>query len=150
MTKKLLIALCFIWLGLVLGISFLEAPLKFQAPGITIKLGLGIGRLVFTALNRIEFVFMVTTGIMAWAIRFYKPGFVLIAILSFTVLFQTFYLLPALDERALKILAGEIVPASFHHHLYIYTEVFKIVILISSGMYYLSKLNGNETRHQFT
>ena len=37
--------------GMILAISFLEAPLKFQAPGITIPLGLGIGRLVFTALN---------------------------------------------------------------------------------------------------
>jgi len=27
----------------VLAISFLEAPLKFRAPGITIQLGLGIG-----------------------------------------------------------------------------------------------------------
>ncbi|MEM0967027.1 MAG: hypothetical protein AAGJ81_12845 [Verrucomicrobiota bacterium] len=41
-----------VWLGLVIGISFLEAPLKFQAPGITLELGLGIGRLVFGALNK--------------------------------------------------------------------------------------------------
>ena len=38
-------------IGAIAAISFLEAPLKFQAPGITIPLGLGIGRLVFTALN---------------------------------------------------------------------------------------------------
>lgn len=38
-------------LGAIVAISFLEAPLKFLAPGITIPLGLGIGRLVFTALN---------------------------------------------------------------------------------------------------
>ena len=38
-------------IGAIVAISFLEAPLKFQAPGITIPLGLGIGRLVFTALN---------------------------------------------------------------------------------------------------
>jgi len=29
------------WLGLVLGISAIEAPLKFRAPGITLPLGLG-------------------------------------------------------------------------------------------------------------
>ncbi len=34
-------------LGAIVAISFLEAPLKFLAPGITIPLGLGIGRLVF-------------------------------------------------------------------------------------------------------
>ena len=50
------VAAVFIWLGMVLAISFLEAPLKFRAPGITIPLGLGIGRLVFRALNVCEVV----------------------------------------------------------------------------------------------
>ena len=44
----------FAWLGMLLGISFLETPLKFRAPGITLPLGLGIGRLVFRALNATE------------------------------------------------------------------------------------------------
>ena len=48
------VAAVFVWLGMVLAISFLEAPLKFRAPGITIQLGLGIGRLVFRALNICE------------------------------------------------------------------------------------------------
>src|SRR5690625_1468915 len=42
------------WLGLIIGISFIEAPLKFTAPGITIPLGLGIGRRVFLAMNIVE------------------------------------------------------------------------------------------------
>jgi hypothetical protein len=45
------VALTFVWLGMVLAISFLEAPLKFRAPGVTLPVGLGIGRLVFRALN---------------------------------------------------------------------------------------------------
>jgi hypothetical protein len=49
-------AATFVWLGMVLAISFLEAPLKFRAPGVTIPLGLGIGRLVFRALNAVEAV----------------------------------------------------------------------------------------------
>ena len=46
----------FVWLGMVLAISFLETPLKFRAPGITRPLGLGIGRLVFRALNTVAVV----------------------------------------------------------------------------------------------
>ena len=34
----------------------MESSLKFRAPGITIPLGLGIGRLVFNVLNKIEWV----------------------------------------------------------------------------------------------
>ncbi len=48
------VAAVFIWLGMVLAISFLEAPLKFRAPGVSLPIGLGIGRLVFRALNAVE------------------------------------------------------------------------------------------------
>jgi hypothetical protein len=51
-------AIAFLWLGMVLALSFLEAPLKFRAPGITVQLGLGIGRLVFAAFNRVEIVLL--------------------------------------------------------------------------------------------
>lgn len=58
--KKLITIFCVIfWAGLIGGISFLEAPLKFQAPGITIPLGLGIGQLVFQALNKIEIILLI-------------------------------------------------------------------------------------------
>jgi hypothetical protein len=46
----------FVWLGMVVAISFMEAPLKFHAPGVTLQIGLGIGRLVFRALNAAELV----------------------------------------------------------------------------------------------
>lgn len=45
------VAVAFVWLGMVVAISFLEAPLKFRAAGVTLQIGLGIGRLVFRALN---------------------------------------------------------------------------------------------------
>ena len=47
-------AVIFTWLGMVIAISFIEAPLKFRAPGVTLPIGLGIGRLVFRALNTTE------------------------------------------------------------------------------------------------
>ena len=60
-------ALTFTWLGMVLAISFLEAPLKFRAPGVTIPIGLGIGRLVFRALNSVEAVLAVVIAIAVFA-----------------------------------------------------------------------------------
>ena len=48
------VAAAFVWLGMVLAISFIETPLKFRAPGVTLQIGLGIGRLVFRALNACE------------------------------------------------------------------------------------------------
>lgn len=60
-------AVPFVWLGMVLAISFLEAPLKFRAPGITLPLGLGIGRLVFRALNAAEIVLAVLLAVVGVA-----------------------------------------------------------------------------------
>lgn len=37
----------------------MEAWLKFRAPGITLPLGLGIGKLVFNALNKMGWLFLV-------------------------------------------------------------------------------------------
>ncbi len=61
------VALTFVWLGMVLAISFLEAPLKFRAPGVTLPIGLGIGRLVFLALNCGEAVLAagITSAVLA-------------------------------------------------------------------------------------
>src|SRR5690554_1127105 len=49
----------FVWIGFVCAISFMEAWLKFRAPGIILALGLGIGRLVFAALNKVEWVLVI-------------------------------------------------------------------------------------------
>lgn len=64
--RVVLVGVPFIWLGAVLAISFLETPLKFRAPDITIPLGLGIGRLVFRALNVAELIFaaLITGALM--------------------------------------------------------------------------------------
>ena len=53
-------AAMFVWLGMVIAIFFLEAPLKFRAPGVTVPIGLGVGQLVFRALNTAEVILAVT------------------------------------------------------------------------------------------
>ena len=49
----------FSWIGFVCAISFMEAWLKFRAAGVTLPIGLGIGRLVFQALNKVEWVLVI-------------------------------------------------------------------------------------------
>jgi hypothetical protein len=151
MLKQLVIPASLIWLGLIIGISFIEAPLKFQAPGITIPLGLGIGRLVFYAVNKLELILMTIAFFSALSTnRQLKIGFLTIVILAFVLLFQSLYLLPALDERAEQVIKGLMVPASFHHQLYIILEIVKLLLLLFSGVYYTNKLFSNhETRHNF-
>src|SRR5690349_5624452 len=115
------IALTFVWLGLVSGISLIEAPLKFRAPGITTALGLGIGRLVFAALNAAELAIacvvfvLVVHGAPDWPLA-------LVAALTGTLLVQVFVLRRRLDERARQIIAGNELPPSSLHVAYIALE----------------------------
>jgi len=126
----------FLWIGFVCAISFMEAWLKFQAPGITVPLGLGIGRLVFDALNKVEWVFAIAiifSGSVVtekW-LRFKNLAFVVPLLLLFM---QTFWVLPALDARAELVINEQILPPSNLHFFYIGMEIIKIVALITFGI----------------
>ena len=128
-TEQLIaIALPFLWLGLILGISVIETPLKFQAPGITTALGLGIGRLVFHVLNLVELVIACVLVIVV-ARQARDWPFALLGGVIAILLVQAFWLRPLLDDRAVRIIAGEDVPASSLHLAYIALEGVKMVAL---------------------
>jgi hypothetical protein len=126
------IGLPFVWLGLVVGISFIETPLKFRAPGITTPLALGIGRLVFRALNVTE---LVLACVLAAILVARAPDWplVLVVIVLAIVLVQTLWLRPSLDARARRLIAGGELPSSSLHLLYIAFEGVKVIALPTLG-----------------
>jgi hypothetical protein len=133
-TEQLIaIALPFLWLGLILGISVIETPLKFRAPGITTALGLGIGRLVFHVLNLVELVIACVLVIVV-ARQARDWPFALLAGVLAILLVQAFWLRPLLDDRAVRVIAGEDVPASSLHLAYIAFEGVKLVALPVLGV----------------
>jgi hypothetical protein len=139
----LVILIVFVWAGMLLGISFLEAPLKFQAPHVTLSIGLGIGRLVFTALNRIEILFCVC--ILALFI-FLKPPintWVLIMVILSILSVQTLWLLPVLDERAEIIISGGSPKGSSPHIYYVIGEIAKTIALVTIGYGLIKKILKN-------
>lgn len=137
-----LIAIPFIWIGFICAISFMEAWLKFQAPGITIPLGLGIGRLVFHALNRVEWVcaIIITISILSHHRKILKLQLVSFIIVLIILMMQTFWLLPALDQRAEMHIQGQEVPPSNMHFYYIIIEFLKLVFLFVFGITLLNKV----------
>lgn len=138
------IALTFLWLGFVFAISFLEAWLKFQAPGITLELGLGIGKLVFNALNKIEWVLAIIIVLSMLASRQnpIKGKNLLVVITIVILLLQSFWLLPELFVRAnLHIQEQSVSSSSFAHYTYITLEVIKVVLLSIFGISLLRKKN---------
>ena len=128
------VAVTFVWLGMVLAISFLEAPLKFRAPNVTLQIGLGIGRLVFRALNTVEVAFaLVIVAIVVsgpTAPRIVVAFAVAIAALAI----QLIAVRPRLTRRSDEVLAGSEGPRSRVHYVYVGLEAVKTVALLVAGI----------------
>lgn len=122
------IAVAYLWIGFVCAISFMEAWLKFRAPGVSLPIGLGIGRLVFSALNKVEWVFAlaIIAGFFISGKTFFAFQNMWFFLSLFLLILQTAWLLPALDARALLHIAGAQVPPSNLHFYYVGTEVIKV------------------------
>ena len=131
---RVLQSVCFLWAGLVVGVSFLEAPVKFTAPKVTRKIGLDVGRRVFAALNRAE-LGVGTIGLIAFlfarpegTVRWWLGG------VAVALLMQTLWLLPALRRQARGIIDGERERASpFLHVGYGLLDGGKVLALCSTG-----------------
>ncbi|SHJ85666.1 hypothetical protein SAMN05421803_110162 [Nocardiopsis flavescens] len=124
------------WLGMVLAVSFLEAPLKFRAPGVTVRVGLGIGRLVFRALNGVEAVFaavLVAVALLG-AVPVPVPALAAAGVLAV----QLLAVRPGLNRRSDAVLAGEEAPRSRAHLVYVVLEVLKAAALLTGGVLLLA------------
>ncbi|MFK7979587.1 MAG: hypothetical protein AB8G86_06375 [Saprospiraceae bacterium] len=130
--KLIILLILGIWSGMVLGISFIEAPLKFQAPNITLTLGLGIGQLVFGALNKVELVFsFLLLGLVGYQYQqLDNPVLVIISLLIGIIAIQSIWLFPILDARIDALQQG-LTPAKTNHHFYyVALEILKVGGLI--------------------
>lgn len=125
-------AVTFGWLGMVLAISFLEAPLKFRAPGVTVRIGLGIGRLVFGALNAVEVV-LAAALVIALVAAPSMSGAAAIVVAVTVLVLQLLLVRPRLSRRSNAVLAGQDVPRSSAHHVYVALEATKAVALLVGG-----------------
>ncbi|WP_228786767.1 hypothetical protein [Nocardia farcinica] len=119
-----------LWLGMVVAISFLEAPLKFRAPGITVPLGLGIGRIVFKALNTVEAVLAVLLVLACLVLGPATAVWLWLGVAVAVLAVQILVVRPPLSRRSDRVLAGEELPRSTAHYYYIALEVAKVVTLI--------------------
>jgi hypothetical protein len=127
-------AMTFVWLGMVVAISFLETPLKVRAPGVTVPIGLGIGRLVFRALNRVEAVLaaVVLAAVLAGGASAGVLGLALAVVVLLAV--QVGVVRRRLSRRSDRVLAGEQLPRSRGHLAYVAFEVAKVALLVALGV----------------
>jgi len=127
-----------IWLGMVLAISFLEAPLKFRAKGLELPVGLAIGSIVFRALNIAEVIWAVVIAVCLTIAGPSGPVLVLAAATAVLLAVQLLVVRPRLNRRSARVLAGQDAPRSRAHHAYIGLEALKLAALVALGAALLS------------
>ncbi|HEY5879506.1 MAG TPA: hypothetical protein VIU11_11375 [Nakamurella sp.] len=119
---------------MVLAISFLEAPLKFRAPGVTLRIGLGIGRLVFRALNAVEAIFAVTIVAVLVVDRPSVDALVALGAAVVVLAAQLLFVRPRLARRSDAVIAGSDAPRSHAHYAYVALEMVKVIALLVGGV----------------
>ena len=134
-----LVVVCLVWAGMVAGISFLEAPVKFRAPSLTREVGLDVGRHVFGALGWVEVGWALLSAALV-VLAGARPAWhwaALLLIWAF-VAAQRLWLWPVLREQTGRIIAGENAPATYHHVAYIGSEFAKVMLLVGLSVALLS------------
>lgn len=131
-------AVIFVWIGMIVAISFLEAPLKFRAPNVTLQIGLGIGRLVFRALNSVEVNVAIVIGVCLASSPVPAQAIVAFVVAVGALACQLIAVRPFLNRRSDRVLAGLNAPRSRAHYCYVCLEVIKLTALLAAGILLLS------------
>jgi len=122
------------WMGFFMAISFMEAPVKFTAPGLSMAQGLQIGKMVFGALNLCEWVFLAGIVITCFVKKPRRMEGRLIAAAALVLALETFWLLPVLGADADRIIHGQMVTGHSLHWCYVALELIKAPLLLFTGI----------------
>ena len=136
-----------VWAGMVIGVSALATPVKFQAPSLSLPVALEVGHVTFRAFSRVEWLLaalLVLSGAVAGLRRplLWLPiGFVAAIVAA-----QAFWLLPVLDTRIAAVIGGAPLPASSDHLYYVIAEGVKLVALLTIGISAIGLSMGSRRR----
>ena len=125
--------IAFAWLGLTVGISLIATPVRFSAASITRPVALDVGRVVFAALNKAEFVALVLLLVIVRVSGRSARLWAWCSALALIVIAQGAWLIPELAARTDIILAGGTPPPSYAHAIYSTLELAKLGILAFVG-----------------
>ena len=124
---------CFIWFGMTAGVSLLATPVRFTATTLTRPVALDVGRVVFAALNKAEFVALIILLIVVRLTGKAKELWAFCGVLTLILMAQSIWLLPELSARTNQIIAGIEPGASIAHAAYSILELSKLSLLLYMG-----------------
>lgn len=138
--KTLLPALYLIWSGLILGVSFIATPVKFQASHLTMPVALEVGKATFHLFNTVEWVLIGLIVVLTTTFPNMRRKWPIFILIFGTLLAQTFWLLPTLDISADVVIAGDQPQPSHYHLIYIAFEILKLLLAFFAAWFYSREL----------
>jgi hypothetical protein len=134
MKIKLIIAvLAILWVGMILAIG-MESVVKFQTPTLIKSVGFDVGRTVFSAFNKVQVIVLIAIIICTFFAGLSSSNNCLIAIITFILLLQVFWLFPELSHRVDLILNNIKPNPTYKHGLYGFLEIAKLALLFILGI----------------
>lgn len=128
-------AVALVWFGMVMAISFMEAPLKFRAPGVSLPIGLAIGRIVFRALNTVEVVLAAAIIAVAASQWSWHAPYIGIIVAMVMLIAQLVLIRPVLHRRSNDVLEGNVSDKrSGIHWVYVGADVIKVIALLAAAI----------------
>ncbi len=118
---------------MTVGVSMIATPARFSAPTISRPVALDVGRVVFAAFNKAEFVALVLLLLIVRMRGLAGRWWAVCVLLALIVLAQGAWLIPELASRTDLIIAGMEPPASPAHAIYASLELAKIALLMLLG-----------------
>jgi hypothetical protein len=132
-SKRAWLALIFfmasLWLGLLLGVSFLAAIAKFSAPSSTLPVALDVGRHTFAIFNKVEIVLAAVMLLVVLATARTRLAAIATLLAALFVAVESAWLLPLLDERAGFVIVGQQPPPASYHEIFVYLQYAKLLAI---------------------
>jgi len=135
-----------LWLGALLGVSFLATPVKFRAPSLSLPIALEVGRVTFALFTRIEWGLVALLGVSIALGSRHRDRWLGWLFLVALLAVETFWLLPVLDARVGTVIASGQIAGTSHHLLYVAAESAKALLLLGLSVAGLMQLAGRGGR----
>lgn len=126
-------ALPFIWMGAILGHSFVAIPAKFKVPTLTRPVAMEVGFATFSAFFILELIFLagITATMVISDVGWYLwLGFSVVTVALFL---QRYYLRPIIFNRVADDDHNRPLPSRWHFRFYSVLEIVKLLALIGLG-----------------
>lgn len=130
-TNYIIYAMCLLWCGVLLGVSFIATPAKFLVAELDLVTAIKVGRATFGVYHYFEAAAVSLVFCLLCVFRVNKTVWVYFGLLGVVLAIQTFFIQPQLSANSEKLFAGIAMQSKSYAHLYyIFCDCLKAVLLI--------------------